>query len=286
MKNILITGANGFIGGYLTRYLYNFGYSVERFDRQNWKSIYSNFSRSFKFDVVIHCAANPNIREGVNPENIWDSNVKLTHEILEKLDKSNNPLFINLSSIAVYGKLPENVAPPNEYCSTIPWSNYGMSKLASEFLVNKYDREEKIRGVNLRLSGICGPHMTHGILTKIINSIRAGKETVDFFGPAPGNEMTYFHVYYLAEIIKEIIQDTVTPNTLNICGENPLTIEEIVKLLSDNKLKIKWKEDPSFINDPSTFVSDINRLTMRSPHNVHSTAIALKMLKNDYFLAE
>lgn len=271
MKKILISGASGFIGGYLWRYFVNLGYKVIGYDRseksEDWKYIQE------KFDIIIHCAAQSKILE--SGTDIWDSNPGLTHKLLN-IASRNKPLFINLSSIAVYGP---KAYPPHELESCNPWSPYGMSKLAGEFLVNKYTDDGLVNGINLRLGGVCGPHMTHGILKRIIQKIYDKGTEIEFFGPEPGNYMSYVHISDLADIINELIEQNLPIKALNVCGQKALSIKDIVDLLSNGKLNIKWEDNPNFKNDPSIFEGEISRLGRHL-----YTQNALIQLKKDYFL--
>lgn len=163
-----------------------------------------------------------------------------------------------MSSVAVYG--------PYEFVPSIsnpcfPITEYGISKLASELLVQKYTRENHIEGYNLRLGGVCGPHMTHGILKKIINHYKNDSNTIEFINPAPGNDMSYLHVDYIFELVKFLIDWGNGDDTINVGSHDTMNIEKIVgyfnKKLNKN-LKIDWVDKPGFVNDDSIFVSEVN----------------------------
>lgn len=291
MKKILISGARGFIGGYLKNNLENLGYNILTFDRSEFDKIYNNkgvWREQVDVDVVIHCAANPNIKETDKPEEIWESNVTLTHKLIESV--IGTPKFINLSSVAVYGAKPNDHQDwqPTEYNNTNPLSTYGMTKLASEFLVNKYTDQYKIAGINLRLGGVCGPHMTHGILNKIINGFKNDTE-IEFFEPSPGNQMSYIHVSYIADLIEKLIQgdyfyDADKAITLNVCSSNTLSITDIVNYFNKQlkkDLRIKWIKNYSFKNDNSVFLSNTKKLSQAI--EVPTVEESLDRVINEYF---
>jgi nucleoside-diphosphate-sugar epimerase len=252
MKKLVITGSSGFIGGYLSRGLFNDGYGIHAYKREDNSLGFSNP------DAIIHCAANPNIRPE-DPTTLWDSNIKLTHKLLELCTKTpNKPLFINLSSVAVYGAYK---TPPSVDDKLSPLSEYGITKVASEMLVNKYEKNGVINGCNLRLGGVCGPHMTHGILKKIINHYQDSKPTIEFINPAPGNNMSYIHVHYIYELVKFLLDWSPTVQTYNVCSNDTMNIEQIIAFFNkklNKNMKVKWIDKPGFLNDESIFVSQVN----------------------------
>lgn len=273
---MLITGASGFIGGSLfKKFVNNADIAVYAYNRSNP----SEFD-GIDFDVIVHCAANSVIRDGGT--SVWDSNVTLTHELLERFTRRNikKPFFINLSSVAVYGRY---IYPPTEVSRCNPLSVYGMSKLASEFLVKKYTTEGKIYAATLRLGGVCGPKMTHGIIKKIIQHYQEDKQSINFIHPAPGNHMSYIHVDTVTEFIsrlisvRDVIKHQTIPHTYNVVADDTMNITEIVDLFNytlNKNMKITWIDQPGFINDGSIFIA--NNMSLSGYIPAHSTRVNLE----------
>lgn len=129
MKEILITGAGGYIGRAFLEYIRQFpdlyqaaGASLRGKD---WRA--SDFS---KYDVVLHAAGLAHVRE--TRENgllCYRINRDLTVETAEKARAEGVGQFIFLSSMSVYG-IDEGIITPNTVPR--PRSSYGKSKLEAE----------------------------------------------------------------------------------------------------------------------------------------------------------
>lgn len=132
MKNILITGANSYIGMCFENYMKQFpDYKVETLDMINPEWEKKDFS---SFDVIYHVAGIAHRKETQeNAQLYYDVNRDLTVKVAEKAKKEGVKHFVFLSSMSVYG-VEEGVitkdTPPN------PKSNYGKSKIQAEEKLN------------------------------------------------------------------------------------------------------------------------------------------------------
>ena len=128
MKNVLITGAAGYVGTFLVRYL------VE-IRKYNLFLLFEDV-RSTEFtipnvDVVVHLAGKPNSFEG-DPAEILAVNFQGTVNLTRKCPQSTHIIF--LSSEQVFRSHPTKVY--EEIDTTDPETVYGRSKvLAEEFLI-------------------------------------------------------------------------------------------------------------------------------------------------------
>jgi len=133
MKNILVTGAAGFIGFHLSRLLLSFGYKVSGIDNLNdyydvslKKSRlerlleHENFSfhlmdlasdvemnkftKKSKFDIIVNLAAQAGVQYSItNPHVYIDSNIRGFLNILELSKTHEVEHLIYASSSSVYG---------------------------------------------------------------------------------------------------------------------------------------------------------------------------------------
>src|SRR5688500_2042571 len=145
MKQILVTGANGFLGQHLCNYLKKAGFEVtatgrgekrlsddfkyEALELTDKKAV-QMFLDHKKFDVIVHTAAlsKPDECEN-NKENCIAVNVDATRNLLQ----SFSGFFIYTSTDFVFG---EN-GPHNEDQEPAPLNFYGESKLMAESEVIK-----------------------------------------------------------------------------------------------------------------------------------------------------
>lgn len=196
--NILITGANGYLGRELTKWLLNnskaniyaldkhwdnnTSISNERIKRikvslDNLKA--KNKFNRLKIDFVVHLAAKVSI-DICWPNDFLELMQQNCMNLVRLLEwtitnKVNNFLFI--SSMTVYAP-PKNGIPQNEDHPKKPISGYGLSKLFGEEIVKMFAKQANIRSIILRLPGLYGGKRKAGLLYNIAVKIKRG-ETVD-----------------------------------------------------------------------------------------------------------
>ena len=126
MKNILLTGANGFIGSYF-RNKYNTKYNMKSFSFLN-----DNFNELnlLDRDTVVHLSALVHQMGGASKVEYEKVNVTQTITLAKKAKESRVKHFIFMSSIKVYGE--ETDIAYNEKSACNPMDDYGKSKLKGE----------------------------------------------------------------------------------------------------------------------------------------------------------
>lgn len=152
MTNILIAGANSYLGMSFEKYMNKFGdaYQIETVDMLNdsWRK--KDFSL---FDVVYLVAGISHIKE--TPENAWlyyKVNRDLAVEVAQKAKAEGVRQIIFLSSMSVYGKSEGEIT---EQTVPIPVSNYGKSKHEAEEMLFKMSDNNFFTAV-LRLPVVYG----------------------------------------------------------------------------------------------------------------------------------
>ncbi|MEA2095072.1 MAG: NAD-dependent epimerase/dehydratase family protein [Candidatus Cloacimonadota bacterium] len=150
MKNIVITGANGFVGSALAKKLLNSGHEVTCLVRTgsdisliegNKYICYINYDNLEEIehalqnkDILIHAAALTRARK-------WESfkkiNIELTDTLLKISNNSSIKKFIFLSSQAVAGPALNESSRKKEEDSPNPITMYGKSKLLAEDIIHK-----------------------------------------------------------------------------------------------------------------------------------------------------
>ena len=106
-------------------------------------------------EVIIHCASFPR-QKVVNANPAWGADVMMKGLInmLESAKKHNVRRFVYISSSMVYGDFEDQVLEDDE-CR--PQGQYGIMKLAGEWLVKDYARKTGMEYVIIRPSAVYGP---------------------------------------------------------------------------------------------------------------------------------
>jgi len=170
-KNIVVTGAAGYIGGITCIELKRKEYNVIGIDRRYFSHLDNYYDEFYHGDftdyetfllikrskpaAIIHCAGTSLVGPSFTSPGIYfDNNVARTNRLLNFIkDELPETKFIFSSSAAVYGNRG-NVFREFEECS--PVSPYGESKLMVEKLLHWYGESHKLNYVALRYFNACG----------------------------------------------------------------------------------------------------------------------------------
>ncbi len=138
--NVLITGINGFVGGYLFSRLKSDGHKIyglgrelpSRYDLDGYYTvdITKKFQLDREFDFVIHLAAlnRTNIGAGIDSRIFSQVNVEGTKNLIESCRYSK---FIYISTAAVYAREGKIIT---EESPVVPEGNYAKTKYEAELL--------------------------------------------------------------------------------------------------------------------------------------------------------
>ena len=178
-KRILITGAAGFIGSNMTDLLSvenevvgidNFSNVDDRFIRPLIEDKKVRFEKADirnaedlkrlgRFDLVIHLAANSDVRGGSsNPELDFDVNANGTLQVLEFMRLTDTREIAFASSSTVYGEASVMPTPEN-YGPYMPISSYGASKMAGEGFITAYSHYYSFRSIDSFTACIIAPSL-------------------------------------------------------------------------------------------------------------------------------
>jgi nucleoside-diphosphate-sugar epimerase len=225
---ILVTGAGGFIGGWLVELLYLTGHRNVRAGIRRWSSgarigrfpveivlcdvlNYGQVAQALRgIDAVIHCAT--------GPANVI---VKGTENLLQASSQYGLKKFIHLSTIDVYG----NAA--GEVDETFPMrptrEMYGVSKIDAERICWTF-AEKGLPVVVIRPSVVYGPYSKLWV-TKLAERLRSGKwGTLRQIGEGLCN------LVYVQDLITAIFlclkSEKATGQAFNISGPEVITWNE------------------------------------------------------------
>jgi len=194
MPSVWITGAYGFIGRHLARYLAGQGSRVSGIGHGAWPEKeamewgvsywlnadisnnnlgYLQSSAGFP-DVVYHLAGGSSVGEAIrNPYEDFKRTVASTAELLEWLRQhSPNSKLVSISSAAVYGA--NHSGPISEEAGTEPFSPYGSHKFMMEELCRSYAQNYGMNVVLPRLFSVYGSGLKKQLLWDFCNKLAAG----------------------------------------------------------------------------------------------------------------
>ncbi len=212
-KKILITGAAGFIGSNMATFLLNdnevvgidnFSNVDDRFVRvlsKNRNFVFRKgdindleFMKGLgKFDLVIHLAANSDVRGGSSdPMLDFRVNAQGTMNVLEFMRLSDTSQMAFASSSTVYGEATQ-LPTPESYGPYLPISSYGASKMAGEGFIAAYSHYYSFRSTVFRFANIVGKNSTHGVIFDFINKLRKDNRSLEILGDGTQRK-SYMHV--------------------------------------------------------------------------------------------
>jgi len=218
--NILITGANGYVGKALSERLRidNNLFYIKNAISFSFKddTIYLNLLDSSQveelcnnvldIDIIIHTASKMASPETIDDMTILYDNIKI-YENLTRIAKHCNPKkIINFSSMAVY---PNIDGEYTELSLINPSTNgdalYGLSKVSGENILNFALRNTSIKIMHLRIGQVYSEEMADNRLYKVMKKELEEKNQISVYGN--GERVSNFiHLDTLLEIISFFIK--------------------------------------------------------------------------------
>ena len=166
---IIVTGANGYIGSHLAKYLLDKGHSIVCISRKYFAGVKSALqncellemdvmSDAFKnlqmqADCMIHLASANDI-VSKNFQNGVELSLYGTKNVLDVCVKNNIPKFIFFSTMQVYES--ELIGNYDEAMEAKPVNDYAFNHLIAEDLVSLYSRKHKLQCASVRPSNVYG----------------------------------------------------------------------------------------------------------------------------------
>lgn len=179
----LITGINGFVGGYLAEQLLAEGswevlgtarQPEPRLPQLHGRVIYLSADllqrsaveallQETRPEVIFHLAGQANVpRSFEQPGDTLISNtLPLIHLFQSALQQGHDPLFLVVGSNEVYGKVRPEDLPVDEDTPLRPVNPYAVSKAAQDMLALQYHLSHRLRTVRLRPFNHIGPRQTN-----------------------------------------------------------------------------------------------------------------------------
>lgn len=257
MKNVLITGAFGFVGTNLSAYLAGRegivleALDVEKRDNAAYNSFYAwDDLDSIKWDdidTVIHLAGKAHdIKNNSEAKVYFDINTGLTQKVFDRFMNSGARKFVFFSSVKAAADrvagdiLTEDIAPE-------PKGPYGESKIKAEkYIIGKWGEDSSKKVYIIRPSMIHGPG-NKGNLNLLYKVVRKG---IPWPLGAFDNRRSFMSVNNLCFIIQHLLNKDVPSGIYHVCDDEPLSTNKLIALIAGSvgKKAIIWKINRSFIH--------------------------------------
>jgi len=276
---ILITGANGFLGDYIFKYLYSKNHQISILNRKDIDNIFLNkyfLNNHFsdfesipvlkqKYDYLIHMAAIPYL-ESENSINLAEIvNTKLT-DYLAKYCQIKNIYFLFFSTVQVYGSSLKGKY--TEKSLTNPKTIYAKTKREAELRIinriEKFDLKAKI----LRIGNIFGKPLNPSssgwklFANRIIlDSINDRKIHIK---NNPYLRRSFVSINLLLNFIENFIENSnknisLENNIINITSNNSITLIDFAfKVIKLNKILINNEVELSINKNLISNIPDFN----------------------------
>ncbi|CAI9760515.1 unnamed protein product [Fraxinus pennsylvanica] len=288
-KNILITGAAGFIASHVAnRLIRNYpDYKIVVLDKLDYCSnlknlLPSNSSPNFKFvkgdigsadlvnylliaesiDTIMHFAAQTHVDNSFgNSFEFTKNNIYGTHVLLEACKVTGQiKRFIHVSTDEVYGETDEDAVVGNHEASQLlPTNPYSATKAGAEMLVMAYGRSYGLPVITTRGNNVYGPNQfPEKLIPKFILLAMRGKP-LPIHGDG-SNVRSYLYCEDVAEAFEVVLHKGEVGHVYNIGTKKERRVidvaKDICKLFNmDPDKSIEFVDNRPF-NDQRYFLDD------------------------------
>lgn len=288
-KNILVTGAAGFIGSHLCKYLaqvnprkilaldsLNYGTWQNLGELKNIELIKADLaelsSDDFlnlmkKTDYVFHLAAEKHNQSKDSPQKVIDVNISATYRLIDSAAKSSIKKFVFTSSLYAYGNMQSSAMKETDIPK--PRTIYGTSKLAGEHILNEFAIKNQLDYNVARLFFTYGTHQYCGmgyksvIVSNFERIIKGERPTI--YGDGE-QSLDYIYVNDIIEGLTMLASDKSSRSVFNLGSGTAVSVNTLTKLMlkvSGSKLEplycdADWTHGSSRGSDPSKAKQELN----------------------------
>ena len=327
MKKVLVTGSGGLIGSEAVKFFTNKGFQVYGVDNnlrryffgeegdimwnlskfknlQNYfhfnfdlrdKEKVTNLFKKEKFDLIIHCAAQPSHDWAAKePFTDFEVNALVTLNLLENFRQyCPNAVFIFTSTNKVYGDTPNRL--PLEELETryeikknhkffkrgidesmsidqSKHSLFGVSKLSADVMVQEYGKYFNLKTACFRGGCLTGPAHSaselHGFLAYLVKCIATGKK-YRIFGYKGKQVRDNIHSYDLVNAFYHFYNNPKSGEVYNMGGSRHSNISMIEAIEKIEKILGK-KANTEYVDqnrsgDHIWYISDVSKFKKHFP---------------------
>lgn len=223
--NILITGAGGFIGTHLYNHMKSAhcitrifspsqpagkqnSYSVDLTKNNKVETLIQELSKT-KYDCVIHLASKMASKNNIEKMSIFKMNVDMIENMVFLIKRLKPEVVIHFSSMATYANVSGLFS---ETSLPMPQNNqdclYGLSKFASEVILDFLLRDGDIRIVHLRVAQVYGEGMRQDRIIPVMRKELDEKNTITVYGNGE-RQSCFIRIDKLLESVDYFVQNKV-----------------------------------------------------------------------------
>ena len=230
---VLVTGAGGFAGDFVAKYLLGCGCEVTGIIRNGtcrnhpFRVIVHDLVRPIPieedFDVIVHIAGS---HPGSTCIKLKNDNIDSMENLVDFAKRGNTKRIIFFSSLSIYGEVQDDVV--NEHTNVVNPDIYGLSKYIAEKILME---SSFVDGICLRLPGIVGAQARHAWMNMVFKKMWMG-DSVEIYSP---NFMINNFVFIgdLAKFVYHLLDCRTTGNTFVIGSKEKISIKECVNLIKE-----------------------------------------------------
>jgi GDP-4-dehydro-6-deoxy-D-mannose reductase len=280
---VMITGAAGFIGGYLAKHCCEAGCSVLGLGigkpADAWPDVrfeccdirdsarLSELLSAFRPDRIFHLAAQsyPTISL-LQPRETMDINVGGTVNLFECLRAAEmKPVVVVACSSAEYGPVASSDLPVREDHPLRPLHPYGVSKVAQDLLAAQYFANYSIPAIRIRIFNTTGPGKIGDVCSDLTR--RAVEIELGMRPPylTVGNLTKRRAIVDVRDLVRGLwlsAERCEAGDVYNLGGEQIYAIHEVIETLRAHvNVPFSTKQDPELLRacDEPTIAGDISK---------------------------
>lgn len=254
-RNILITGADGFIGSHLTEYLVSTGHHIRAFVYYNSFNSYGwldslpiNVKRKINFfsgdirdpngvreamkgvDIVFHLAALIAIPFSYHsPDSYIDTNVKGTLNIIQAARDNKVSRVLVTSTSEVYGTA--QFVPITELHPKQSQSPYSASKIGADAIADSFYRSFDLPLTIVRPFNTFGPRQSaRAVIPTIISQLLNGNEKIKLGDITPTRDLVFVKDT-VNGFLKIAECDKLIGHEVNIATQKEISVGDLAQLL-------------------------------------------------------
>ncbi|MBV52783.1 MAG: dTDP-glucose 4,6-dehydratase [Coxiellaceae bacterium] len=279
-KNILVTGAAGFIGCNFVRMIFNKYIDIRMisYDKLTYAGSLDNLHdvmnnsrhvfvqgdicnrqlvgktlREHAIDTIVHFAAESHVDNSIaGPEVFFQTNVMGTLSLIDEARKywqdemgwdEKQCRFHHVSTDEVYGTLSKDDPAFTEETPYAPNSPYSASKAASDHIVRSYFHTYKLPMTMSNCSNNYGPYQHQEKLIPVIMQACIDQNPIPIYGDG-SNIRDWLHVDDHCNAVDLIVRQGKIGETYNIGGDNELSNLELAKKICQQMDDVNSENKP------------------------------------------
>jgi GDP-4-dehydro-6-deoxy-D-mannose reductase len=256
----LITGAQGFVGGYLGEHLHESGDEIiacgisgpNAIDVTDLDRVRSLFTQH-RPDVVYHLAALTHVGESwIDPNEVLRVNVEGTVNVLNAAREAEVGRILVIGSAEEYGRAgTEERRPLREDDPLLPMSPYGASKVAASYLALQAFLGTGLPVVRVRPFNHTGPGQSARFLVpalakRVADAEAAGADEIHVGATSPVREINDVRDIVIAYRILALTGEP--GDVYNVCSGHAVTVAEVAdQLAARAKRPLQVTVDPDLV---------------------------------------